>query len=60
MEKIWTVHVTNGSRWIFYSAVNSITPQVVLNLGFETSAWKISLRQLSFTGMVLIMPFPIM
>ncbi|KAK3336331.1 major facilitator superfamily domain-containing protein [Cercophora scortea] len=35
--------------WIFYSAVNSITPQLVLNLGFETSAWHISLRQLSFS-----------
>ncbi|KAK0716897.1 major facilitator superfamily domain-containing protein [Lasiosphaeria miniovina] len=34
--------------WIFYSAVNSITPQLVLNLGFETSAWKISVRQLSY------------
>ncbi|KAK3694188.1 major facilitator superfamily domain-containing protein [Podospora appendiculata] len=35
--------------WIFYSAVNSITPQLVLNLGFETNAWHISLRQLSFS-----------
>ncbi|KAK3366824.1 major facilitator superfamily domain-containing protein [Lasiosphaeria ovina] len=34
--------------WIFYSAVNSITPQLVLNLGFETSAWHISVRQLSY------------
>lgn len=30
--------------WIFYSAVNSVTPQIVLNLGFETSSWKISIR----------------
>jgi len=36
--------------WIFYSAVNSITPQIILNLGFETSAWIISLRQLVFQG----------
>ncbi|KAL9115355.1 MAG: hypothetical protein Q9227_000676 [Pyrenula ochraceoflavens] len=35
--------------WIFYSAVNSITPQVVLNLGWETSSWRISIRQLSYT-----------
>ncbi|KAH6681504.1 major facilitator superfamily domain-containing protein [Halenospora varia] len=34
--------------WIFYSAVNSITPLVVLNLGFEDTAWHISVRQLSF------------
>ncbi len=25
--------------WIFYSAVNSVTPQIVLHLGFETSSW---------------------
>ena len=35
--------------WIFYSAINSITPQLVLNLGFEDNAWHISLRQLSFS-----------
>ncbi|KAF4630574.1 hypothetical protein G7Y89_g7563 [Cudoniella acicularis] len=29
-------------------AVNSITPLVVLNLGFEDTAWRISVRQLSF------------
>ncbi|KAG8625437.1 hypothetical protein KVT40_007188 [Elsinoe batatas] len=34
--------------WIFYSAVNAITPQIVLRLGFETDAWRISVRQLSF------------
>jgi len=36
--------------WIFYSAVNSITPQIILNLGWETSAFIISLRQLAFQG----------
>ncbi|CAG8957887.1 hypothetical protein HYFRA_00000227 [Hymenoscyphus fraxineus] len=46
--------------WIFYSAVNSITPLVVLNLGFESTAWRISVRQLSFQGVVLFMPIPIM
>ncbi|KAK3393976.1 major facilitator superfamily domain-containing protein [Podospora didyma] len=35
--------------WIFYSAVNSITPQIVLNLGFENNAWCISVRNLSFS-----------
>jgi Fungal trichothecene efflux pump (TRI12) len=36
------------------SAVNSITPQLVLYLGFEDDSWRISVRQLSFsiTGMV--------
>jgi len=35
--------------WIFYSAVNSITPQIVLHLGFEDNAWDISVRQLSYS-----------
>lgn len=34
--------------WIFYSAVNSITPQIVLNLGFESDAWRIAVRQLAY------------
>ncbi|OAG01644.1 MFS general substrate transporter [Paraphaeosphaeria sporulosa] len=34
--------------WIFYSAVNSVTPQIILNLGFETNAWDIAVRQLSY------------
>ncbi|CAI4212017.1 unnamed protein product [Parascedosporium putredinis] len=34
--------------WIFYSAVNSFVPQIVLNLGFEHTAWDISVRQLYF------------
>jgi len=45
--------------WIFYSAVNSVTPLVVLNLGFETSAWKISIRQLSYTLLTLFTSIPI-
>ena len=32
--------------WIFYSAVNSIVPLIVLNLGFADDAWAISIRQL--------------
>ncbi|KIW19103.1 hypothetical protein PV08_03395 [Exophiala spinifera] len=45
--------------WLFYSAVNSVTPQIVLNLGFETNAWKISLRQLSYTLVSLFVSIPI-
>lgn len=46
-------------RWIFYSAVNSVTPLIVLNLGFESSAWKISIRQLSYTLPTLFASIPI-
>jgi hypothetical protein len=45
--------------WIFYSAVNSVTPQIVLNLGFETSSWIISLRQLAYSLTSLFASIPI-
>jgi hypothetical protein len=45
--------------WIFYSAVNSVTPQIVLNLGFQTNAWKISLRQLSYSLVSMFASIPI-
>jgi len=45
--------------WIFYSAVNSITPQIVLNLGFSTNSWKISLRQLAYSVSSLVASVPI-
>jgi len=45
--------------WIFFSAVNSVTTQVVLNLGFEDTAWKISIRQLSFNLFNLFASVPI-
>ncbi|ORY02176.1 major facilitator superfamily domain-containing protein [Clohesyomyces aquaticus] len=45
--------------WIFYSAVNSVTPQIVLNLGFESNAWDISIRQLSFQITTLLVSIPI-
>ncbi|EXJ61668.1 hypothetical protein A1O7_02097 [Cladophialophora yegresii CBS 114405] len=45
--------------WIFYSAVNSVTPQIVLNLGFQTDAWKISIRQLSYSLVTLVASIPI-
>jgi len=45
--------------WIFYSAVNSVTPQIVLNLGFETNSWKISIRQLAYSLTTLVVSIPI-
>lgn len=45
--------------WIFYSAVNSVVPQIVLNLGFESNAWDISIRQLSYTILTLFASIPI-
>ena len=42
--------------WIFYSAVNSVVPQVVLNLGFENNSWSISIRQLSFQMTIFFFP----
>ena len=45
--------------WLFYSAVNSVTPQIVLNLGFENNAWSISVRQLSFNVVSLVGSIPI-
>ena len=46
--------------WIFYSAVNSITPQIVLHLGFESNAWDISIRQLAYQVTCLFVSIPIM
>lgn len=45
--------------WIFYSAVNSIVPQIVLNLGFENTSWQISVRQLSFQCVIFFAPLVI-
>ena len=45
--------------WMFYSAVNSVTPQIILNLGFETNAWRISVRQLSYSMLTLFTSIPI-
>ena len=45
--------------WLFYSAVNSVTPQIVLNLGFENNSWSISLRQLSYSLVSLFASIPI-
>lgn len=45
--------------WIFYSAVNSVTTQITLHLGFSSSSWTISLRQLSFNCVTIIASVPI-
>lgn len=45
--------------WIFYSAVNSVVPQIVLNLGFETNSWRISIRQLGYTMLTMFASIPI-
>lgn len=45
--------------WIFYSAVNSVVPQIVLNLGFQTDSWQISIRQLSYAVVTLFVSIPI-
>lgn len=45
--------------WIYYSAVNTIVPQVILHLGFETDAWKIAVRQLSYVLPSLFASIPI-
>ncbi|KAI5861128.1 MFS general substrate transporter [Durotheca rogersii] len=34
--------------WVFYSAVNSVIPQIVLHLDFAPDSFKIAVRQLSF------------
>ena len=45
--------------WIFYSAVNSVVPQLTLNLGFEDNAWSISVRQLSSSATTMVAVVPI-
>ncbi|KAG9195027.1 hypothetical protein G6011_00147 [Alternaria panax] len=34
--------------WIYYSAINAVTPQLILNVGFEDNSWDIAIRQLSY------------
>lgn len=45
--------------WIFYSAVNSVVPQIVLNLGFETDSWDIAVRQQSYGMLSLAASIPV-
>jgi hypothetical protein len=35
--------------WMFFGAVNTFIPQITLHLGFASSSWIISLRQLSIS-----------
>lgn len=39
--------------------MNSVVPQIVLNLGFADNAWAISIRQLSYQCVILILPLVI-
>ncbi|KAH8807899.1 major facilitator superfamily domain-containing protein [Xylogone sp. PMI_703] len=45
--------------WIYYSAVNAIVPQLVLNIGFEDNSWSIAKRQMSYQIPVLLTSIPI-
>ncbi|KAF7294672.1 MFS general substrate transporter [Mycena indigotica] len=45
--------------FVFYSAVNSVVPQIVLNLGFESNAWRISVRQLSYNLLIITTSIPV-
>ncbi|KAL8292408.1 hypothetical protein RQP46_001020 [Phenoliferia psychrophenolica] len=45
--------------WMFYSAVNSVVPQIVLNLGYATDSWTISKRQLLYSVPSLVASIPI-
>ena len=46
--------------WVFYSAVNTITPALVLQMGFEPNSWRIAMRQLSFTFPSLFFSVPLL
>ncbi|RWA06161.1 hypothetical protein EKO27_g8947 [Xylaria grammica] len=56
---VYAVFAFAVEGWIFYSAVNSVVPQIILQLGFETDAWQISVRQLSYQLPVLFTSIPI-
>ncbi|KAI0847180.1 MFS general substrate transporter [Daldinia vernicosa] len=56
---VYSIFAFAVEGWIFYSAVNSVVPQIVLNLGFENDAWRISVRQLSYQLPVLFASVPI-
>ncbi|KAJ7090382.1 MFS general substrate transporter [Mycena belliarum] len=45
--------------FVFYSAVNSVVPQIVLNLGFESNSWRISVRQLSYNLLIIVTSLPV-
>ncbi|KAJ2993566.1 hypothetical protein NUW58_g1806 [Xylaria curta] len=56
---VYSVFAFAVEGWIFYSAVNAVVPQIVLHLGFESDAWKIAVRQLSYQLPVLFASIPI-
>ncbi|KAI0478284.1 major facilitator superfamily domain-containing protein [Xylaria cf. heliscus] len=56
---VYAVFAFAVEGWIFYSAVNSVVPQIILQLGFETDAWQIAVRQLSYQLPVLFTSIPV-
>ncbi|KAI0546388.1 major facilitator superfamily domain-containing protein [Xylaria curta] len=56
---VYAVFAFAVEGWIFYSAVNSVVPQIILQLGFETNAWQIAVRQLSYQLPVLFTSIPV-
>ncbi|KAI0095896.1 MFS general substrate transporter [Daldinia grandis] len=56
---VYSIFAFAVEGWIFYSAVNSVVPQIALNLGFESNSWRISVRQLSYQLPVLFASVPI-
>ncbi|KAI0860576.1 major facilitator superfamily domain-containing protein [Xylaria cubensis] len=56
---VYAVFAFAVEGWIFYSAVNSVVPQIILQLGFETNAWQIAVRQLSYQLPVLLTSIPV-
>ncbi|KAI0470785.1 MFS general substrate transporter [Xylariaceae sp. FL0804] len=45
--------------WIFYSAVNNVVPEIILELGFEADAWRNSIRRLTYNIPVLFLALPV-
>ncbi|KAI1421579.1 major facilitator superfamily domain-containing protein [Xylaria sp. FL1777] len=55
----YSVFAFGVEGWIFYSAVNSVVPQIILQLGFETDSWQIAIRQLSHALPALFTAIPV-
>ncbi|KAI8944708.1 major facilitator superfamily domain-containing protein [Xylaria longipes] len=56
---VYAVFAFAVEGWIFYSAVNSVVPQIILQLGFEADSWQIAVRQLSYQLPVLFTSIPV-
>ena len=41
-------------RWVLYSALMTIVPQTILNLGFEDNAWHVAVRKLAYGTSALV------